>query len=70
MLYVLGVGTEVALTGSIITIIHDSFPNLKYRLVAAVTCVIGFVAGLVYVTPVSKQCSLACAVHYVQTLNT
>jgi solute carrier family 6 amino acid transporter-like protein 5/7/9/14 len=54
MLYVLGVGSAVALMGSIITIIRDSFPNLKYLLVAVVACVLGFVGGLVYVTPVSK----------------
>jgi len=54
MLYVLGVGSAVALLGSVITVIRDSFPNLKYLLVAAVTTVLGFVGGLVYVTPVSK----------------
>jgi len=51
MLYVLGVGSAVALLGSVITVIRDSFPNLKYLLVAAVTTVLGFVGGLVYVTP-------------------
>jgi solute carrier family 6 amino acid transporter-like protein 5/7/9/14 len=54
MLYVLGVGSAVALVGAVITIICDSFPNLKYAVVASVVCVVGFIAGLVYVTPVSK----------------
>jgi len=54
MLYVLGVGTAVALLASVITIIRDDFPSLNYLVVAIVTCVLGFVGGLVYVTPVSK----------------
>jgi hypothetical protein len=54
MLYVLGVGTAVADLGLAINIIRDNFPNLKYLMVASVTCVLGFVGGLVYVTPVRK----------------
>jgi hypothetical protein len=54
MLYVLGVGSAVALLGLVITIIRDNFPSLKYLMVAGVTSVLGFVGGLVYVTPVSK----------------
>jgi len=53
MLYALGIGTAVALLGAVTTLICDRFPNLKYWVVAAVTCVLGFVGGLVYVTPVS-----------------
>jgi solute carrier family 6 amino acid transporter-like protein 5/7/9/14 len=55
MLYTLGIGSAVALSGSVITVICDSFPHLKYWIVALVTCVIGFIGGLVYVTPVSKS---------------
>lgn len=51
MLYVLGIGSAVALVGAVITIVCDSFPNLKYTVVAAVTCVLCFIVGLVYVTP-------------------
>jgi len=51
MLYVLGAGSAVALLGAVITIIGDDFPNLKYLWVVAVTCVLGFVGGLVYITP-------------------
>jgi len=54
MLYVLGIGTAVALYGSVVTVIRDSFPNIKYLVVASVTAVLGFIGGLVYVTPVSK----------------
>jgi solute carrier family 6 amino acid transporter-like protein 5/7/9/14 len=51
MLYVLGIGTAVALLGSLITVIRDSFPNIKYLVVAVVVSVLGFVGGLIYVTP-------------------
>jgi solute carrier family 6 amino acid transporter-like protein 5/7/9/14 len=54
MLYTLGIGTSVAILTLVITVIRDNFPNLKYLPLAAVTCVLGFVGGLVYITPVSK----------------
>jgi solute carrier family 6 amino acid transporter-like protein 5/7/9/14 len=54
MLFVLGVGSAVALISTVITIIRDDFPNFKYLGVTVVTCALGFVGGLVYVTPVSK----------------
>jgi solute carrier family 6 amino acid transporter-like protein 5/7/9/14 len=53
MLYVLGVGSAVALMAAVINIIRDDFPKFKYLWVTVVTCVLGFVGGLVYVTPVS-----------------
>jgi solute carrier family 6 amino acid transporter-like protein 5/7/9/14 len=59
MLYVLGVGSAVALIGAVITIIRDDFPNFKYLGVAVVSCALGFVGGLVYITPVSKYDILA-----------
>jgi len=59
MLYVLGIGSAVALIGAVNTLIRDDFPNLKYLWVAVVTCFLGFVGGLVYVTPVSKYDILA-----------
>jgi solute carrier family 6 amino acid transporter-like protein 5/7/9/14 len=55
MLYTLGIGSAVALSGAVITIICDSFPHIKYWIVALATCIIGFIGGLVYVTPVSKS---------------
>ncbi|GFG40221.1 hypothetical protein Cfor_09809, partial [Coptotermes formosanus] len=51
MLYVLGVGSAVALIGAVITIVRDSLPNLNYMVVASVASVLGFIAGLVYITP-------------------
>jgi len=58
MLYILGIGSAVALAGAVITIFCDSFPHIKYWKVALVTCVAGFICGLVYVTPVSISDSL------------
>lgn len=67
MLYVLGVGSAVALIGAVITIVRDSLPNLNYMVVASVASVLGFIAGLVYITPVSKYDSIDSAVQWVQT---
>ena len=54
MLYAVGAGTAVALLAAVIYLICDHFPNVKYLLLAAVISVLGFVGGLLYVTPVSK----------------
>jgi len=54
LLFILGVGTSVALLMTVITVIRDNFPSSKYLVVAVVTCVLGFFATLVYVTRVSK----------------
>ncbi|XP_073829599.1 sodium-dependent nutrient amino acid transporter 1-like [Musca autumnalis] len=51
MLFVLGVGSIVALHSSIVTIICDQFKSFKYWVVALITSAIGFLLGLVYVTP-------------------
>ncbi|KAK6643313.1 hypothetical protein RUM43_004818 [Polyplax serrata] len=51
MLFVLGVGSSVSVYGAIITIFTDQFPGLKYWKAALVTTVLGFVLGLIYVTP-------------------
>jgi solute carrier family 6 amino acid transporter-like protein 5/7/9/14 len=55
MLFVLGVGSGVALQGSIVTNILDHFPygKIKYWQAAGVVSIIGFLLGLIYVTPVS-----------------
>lgn len=53
MLFVLGVGSLVALTNAVITVIWDQFPKLKYWQVAIVVCILGFFSGLIYITPVS-----------------
>jgi solute carrier family 6 amino acid transporter-like protein 5/7/9/14 len=54
MLLVLGVGTAVALLSAVITVIRDDFPRLNYLMVSVVVTVLGFVGGLLYVTPVSN----------------
>ncbi|XP_015175936.1 PREDICTED: sodium-dependent nutrient amino acid transporter 1-like isoform X1 [Polistes dominula] len=51
MIFVLGIGSEVGLTSSIISIINDQFPNWKHWHVAAGTCFFEFLIGLLYVTP-------------------
>lgn len=53
MLFVLGVGSIVALQSTIVTIICDQFKNFKYWKVALLTSVCGFFSGLIYTTPVS-----------------
>ncbi|XP_058975221.1 sodium-dependent nutrient amino acid transporter 1 [Musca domestica] len=51
MLFVLGVGSIVALQSTIVTIVCDQFKSFKYWAVALVTSICGFLLGLVYVTP-------------------
>ncbi|XP_026300890.1 sodium-dependent nutrient amino acid transporter 1 isoform X2 [Apis mellifera] len=51
MLYVLGIGSAIALAGSLITIIRDQFPNLKHIYVVLGTVTFGFCAGIIYCTP-------------------
>ncbi|XP_067004418.2 sodium-dependent nutrient amino acid transporter 1 isoform X2 [Anabrus simplex] len=51
MLYALGVGSAVALVGLVITAIRDQWPHLPYWPVALATCCVGFLVGLIYVTP-------------------
>ncbi|XP_075156660.1 sodium-dependent nutrient amino acid transporter 1-like isoform X2 [Haematobia irritans] len=51
MLFVLGVGSIVALQSTIVTIICDQFKSLKYWVVALFCSTCGFLLGLVYVTP-------------------
>ncbi|EJY57747.1 AAEL008424-PB [Aedes aegypti] len=51
MLFVLGVGSAVALHGAIITAFWDAFPKRKYWHLALILSTIGFCTGLVYITP-------------------
>ncbi|KAL7646020.1 UNVERIFIED_CONTAM: hypothetical protein RMT77_002921 [Armadillidium vulgare] len=51
MLFTLGVGSASALTGCIITIIHDKFPDIPKYLITIFVCIAGFLLGLFYVTP-------------------
>ncbi|CAH1972718.1 unnamed protein product [Acanthoscelides obtectus] len=51
MLFVLGVGSLVGLYASLVTVIMDSFPDLKIWHVSAMSALFGFLVGMVYVTP-------------------
>lgn len=51
MLFVLGVGSLVALQGGVFTVIMDNFPHLKTWHVSAGTAIGCFLIGLVYITP-------------------
>ncbi|CAG0913002.1 unnamed protein product [Notodromas monacha] len=51
MLFTLGLGSATALIGSIITIVHDQFPQWSRRNITIVVCILGFLAGIVYTTP-------------------
>ncbi|XP_055915233.1 sodium-dependent nutrient amino acid transporter 1-like [Eupeodes corollae] len=51
MMFVLGVGSIVALQSSMVTIICDRFTSFKFINVAIITCTIGFCSSLIYATP-------------------
>ncbi|EFA08707.1 Sodium-dependent nutrient amino acid transporter 1-like Protein [Tribolium castaneum] len=51
MLFVLGVGSLIALKGCAFTVILDAFPHLKTWHVSFGTALVGFLVGLVYITP-------------------
>lgn len=53
MLFVLGIGSNIAMCSCIITVIRDQFPKLKPWQGSVGLAIVGFTAGLVYVTPVS-----------------
>lgn len=55
MMFVLGVGSAVALCGAIFCILCDHFPNVKHWQLVFVVSVFGFLVSLVYVTPVSIE---------------
>ncbi|XP_055844970.1 sodium-dependent nutrient amino acid transporter 1-like [Episyrphus balteatus] len=50
MMFVLGVGSIVALQSSICTMICDRFVSFKFVYVAIVTCALGFLSSIVYAT--------------------
>lgn len=56
MLYVLGVGSNVAMASSVITVFRDKYPQLKGWVAATCVAIFGFSVGIVYVTPVSSAC--------------
>lgn len=53
MLFVLGIGSAIAIVGGIISIIGDQFPSWKNWHIVLATSLIGFLVGTIYCTPVS-----------------
>lgn len=51
MLFSLGVGSAVSWQMAVITVICDQFPKFSKFHVTLVSCIIGFLCGLVYCTP-------------------
>jgi len=59
MLFVLGIGSAVALCGAVLNVCRDHLPKVRqWLLVLCVTC-FGFVVSLVYVTPVRSTFRLS-----------
>ncbi|XP_037031839.1 sodium-dependent nutrient amino acid transporter 1-like isoform X1 [Bradysia coprophila] len=51
MLFVLGVGSNIAMTSCVMTVIRDQFPSVKAWHAASGVTMIGLLIGFVYVTP-------------------
>jgi len=51
MLFTLGVGSATSLTNAIVTVIHDQFHHIDKKWITTIVCFIGFLSGLIYVTP-------------------
>ncbi|KAK9300398.1 hypothetical protein QLX08_006929 [Tetragonisca angustula] len=51
MMFVLGVGSAVALSSAVFTILSDHFPNVAHWKLVLLLSIFGFVVSLVYVTP-------------------
>lgn len=51
MLFVLGVGTAVAFSNVVISVIMDQFPKLVYWMVVLGVATAGFIVGITYCTP-------------------
>ena len=54
MLFTLGVGSATALSGGVITILREEFPSVTQMQATSVVSLLGFLVGLVYITPVSS----------------
>ncbi|XP_060802920.1 sodium-dependent nutrient amino acid transporter 1 [Amyelois transitella] len=63
MMGVLGVGSGVALLSTVNTILLDAFPNVRTIYMSSLACTVGFLVGLVYVTP-GGQYILELVDHY------
>lgn len=54
MLFVLGIGSNVGMATTILSVIRDRYPQLKPSLVALVIAIVGFSIGIIYTTPGSQ----------------
>lgn len=63
MLFVLGIGSNIAMCSCIITAIRDQFPSVKASHAALGVAFVGFLIGLVYITPVN------ISLHILQTID-
>lgn len=52
MLFVLGIGSNIAMTSCSVTAIRDRFPNFKQWQCSLLIAVVSFLIGLIYITPV------------------
>lgn len=55
MLFVLGVGSNVAMASCVMTVICDQFPKVRLWQAACGVASVGFLIGLIYMTPVSAD---------------
>ncbi|XP_035733050.1 sodium-dependent nutrient amino acid transporter 1-like isoform X2 [Vespa mandarinia] len=51
MMFVLGIGSSVGMTSSLYVILNEQFPNLKTWQIVLPLCSLGFLIGIIYVTP-------------------
>lgn len=51
MMFVLGTGSAVALCGAVFCILRDHFPNVRQWILVLIVSIVGFLIGLVYITP-------------------
>lgn len=54
MLFVLGVGSNIAMTSCVMTVIRDQFPRVKHWQCACCIAIVGLAFGCVYLTPVNN----------------
>jgi hypothetical protein len=60
MLYLLGIGSNIAMMSCLMTVVRDRFKKVKNWHAALVIAILGTLCGSVYMTPVSfnEKCDL------------
>lgn len=68
MLFVLGIGSNIAMCSCLVTAIRDQFPKIKPWQAVCGVSIVGFFIGLFYITPVNycelSTSSLHCIVFF------